>query len=123
MSLKARHCIDIGLYNKGTSHLNSGTTNGGLKVNRLQDFREPFTPPCFCARIAAMNEKGKQALQAFSHGDMSAIELRRRLGGATYGEVLRLLSEENLPLPSAPTAGREEQLERARAWMFPKNVP
>jgi len=70
-----------------------------------------------------MNEKEKLALEAFSHGDMTAIELRRRLGGATYGEVLRLLSEQELPLPRAPEAGREEQIRRARAWMFPKHVP
>jgi hypothetical protein len=70
-----------------------------------------------------MNEKEKQALGAYSRGEMTALELRRRLGGATYGEVLRLLSEEDLPLPHAPVAGREEQIERARSWMFPKNVP
>lgn len=67
-----------------------------------------------------MNEKEKKALEAFSHGEMSALDLRRRLGGATYGDVLRLLSDEELPLPRAPVAGREEQLARARAWMFPK---
>jgi hypothetical protein len=64
----------------------------------------------------------KAALEAYSRGDMSAIELRRRLNGATYGEVLGLLNEHNLPLPRAPVAGREEQIERARAWLFPKNV-
>lgn len=69
-----------------------------------------------------MNQKEKQALEAFSRGEMTALELRRRLGGATYGEVLRLLSEAELPLPRAPEKGREEQLERARAWMFPKHV-
>jgi len=70
-----------------------------------------------------MNENEKLALKAFSHGDMTAIELRRRLGGATYGDVLRLLSEQGLPLPRAPEAGREEQIARARSWMFPKDVP
>jgi len=70
-----------------------------------------------------MNEKEKLALEAFSKGGMTAIELRRRLGGATYGEVLRLMSEEALPLPRAPVAGREEQIKRAHSWMFPKNVP
>jgi hypothetical protein len=69
-----------------------------------------------------MNEKEKQALEAFSHGETTALELRRRLGGATYGEVLRLLSEAELPLPRAPESGREEQIKRARAWMFPKHV-
>ena len=70
-----------------------------------------------------MGEKDKQALEAFSCGKMTAIELRRRLGGASYGDVLRLLSDENMPLPRAPEAGREEQISRARSWMFPKNVP
>jgi hypothetical protein len=61
------------------------------------------------------------ALEAYSRGEMTAIDLRRRLGGIGYGEVLRLLSEANLPLPRAPTAGREADIARARAWMFPKN--
>ena len=67
-----------------------------------------------------MNEKEERALEAFSHGDMTALDLRRRLGNATYGEVLCLLSERDLPLPRAPVAGREEELARARSWMFPK---
>ena len=70
-----------------------------------------------------MNEPDRQALEAYSRGDMTAIELRRRLGDATYGDVLALLSDAELPLPRAPIAGREEQLKRARAWMFPQNVP
>jgi hypothetical protein len=69
-----------------------------------------------------MDTKAKAALEAYSRGDMTALALRRRLGGATYGEVLRLLSEQNLPLPRAPVAGREAQIERARAWMFPKHA-
>jgi len=60
-----------------------------------------------------------EALAAYSRGEMTAIELRRRLGGITYGDVLRLLSEAGLPLPRAPTAGREAQLALARKWMFP----
>jgi hypothetical protein len=70
-----------------------------------------------------MNETEKHALEAFSRGEMTALELRRRLGGATYGEILSLLSEVELPLPRAPVAGREKQIERARSWMFPKHVP
>jgi hypothetical protein len=64
----------------------------------------------------------KKFLEAYSRGEMTALELRRRLNGASYGDVLRLLSEADLPLPRAPVAGREEQIERARAWMFPKHV-
>jgi len=44
-----------------------------------------------------MDEKDRKALEAYSHGAMTALELRRRLGGATYGEVLALLSEAGLP--------------------------
>jgi hypothetical protein len=68
-----------------------------------------------------MSDDDKQGLQAFSRGDMTALELRRRLGGATYGDLLRLLSEARLPLPRAPVAGREEQIRRAHAWMFPRH--
>ncbi|MEO5331388.1 MAG: hypothetical protein H7839_05140 [Magnetococcus sp. YQC-5] len=70
-----------------------------------------------------MNEQQKSALEAFSSGKMTAIELRRRFGGATYGDILLLLSELDLPLPRAPTMGREEQIRLAHSWMFPKHVP
>lgn len=69
-----------------------------------------------------LNDQNRRALQAFSRGDMTAIELRRRLDGASYGDVLRLLSDERLPLPQASVAGREEQIDRAHAWMFPDRV-
>lgn len=62
----------------------------------------------------------RAALQAYSRGAMTALELRRRLGEATYGEVLQLLRAEGLPLPRAPVEGREAQLARAREWLFPK---
>ena len=68
-----------------------------------------------------MGQKEKQALEAYSRGEMTALELRCRLRGASYGEVLRLLSEAALPLPRAPVAGREAQIQRAREWMFPKH--
>lgn len=69
-----------------------------------------------------MNETDRKALQAFSQGAMTAIELRRRLGNATFGEILLLLGQEALPLPRAPVAGRKEQIARARSWMFPPDV-
>jgi hypothetical protein len=69
-----------------------------------------------------MDETQRQALEAYSRGQMTALELRRRLGDIGYGDVLRLLSEADLPLPRAPVAGREEAIARARAWMFPKHA-
>ena len=69
-----------------------------------------------------MDDKQRQALEAYSRGEMTALDLRRRLGGATYGEVLILLGEADLPLPQASTNGRDKQIARARAWMFPKHV-
>ncbi|MBW4093373.1 MAG: hypothetical protein HIU82_20070 [Proteobacteria bacterium] len=69
-----------------------------------------------------MAETENQALAVYSRCEMTAIALRRRLHDASYGEVLRLLSEAGLPLPRAPVAGREAQIARARAWMFPKHT-
>jgi hypothetical protein len=64
----------------------------------------------------------KEALQAFSRDEMTALDLRHRLGGASYGDLLSLISAAELPLPRAPDAGREEQIRRARARMFPHSV-
>ena len=69
-----------------------------------------------------MDDATRLALESYSVGRMGALELRRRLGNATYGEVLRLLSEAGLPLPRASQVGREAQIARAHAWMFPKHV-
>jgi hypothetical protein len=69
-----------------------------------------------------MDETDAAALKAFSDGQMTALELCRRLQGATYGDVLRLLSERNLPLPRAGSSGREADIQRARAWLFPKHA-
>jgi hypothetical protein len=69
-----------------------------------------------------MDEKNRIALEAYSRGEMTALELRRRLGGATVGEVLERLAEAGLPLPRAPVTGREEQIARARSWMFPRGA-
>lgn len=69
------------------------------------------------AFLAAMTDE--EALAANSRGEIDIIALRRKLGGATFGEVLRRLGEAGLPLPRAPVAGREAEIARARAWMFP----
>lgn len=58
-------------------------------------------------------------LKAYSRGEISAIDLRRRLGGIGYGDILRLLADAHLPLPRIPTAGREAHLDQARRWLFP----
>jgi hypothetical protein len=60
-------------------------------------------------------------LKLYSDGEMSALELRRRLGEASYGDVLRLLSDAELPLPRASQAGREAEIAQARAWLFPNH--
>jgi hypothetical protein len=65
-----------------------------------------------------LTQRQLKGLRGYSQGEVTAVDLRRRLGGATYGEVLGLLGAENLPLPRAPLDGREEQLERARRWLF-----
>ncbi len=70
----------------------------------------------------SMGDKRLQALNAYSRGEMIALQLRGRLGGATFGEVLMLLGAADLPLPRAPVEGREEQFQRPREWMFPKHA-
>jgi hypothetical protein len=69
-----------------------------------------------------MDEVERQALESYSRGDITALDLRRRLEGASFGDVLLLLSKAGLPLPRAPVTGREAQIQRAREWMFPKHV-
>jgi len=57
-------------------------------------------------------------LERFSRAEISAVELRRSLGGLTYGDVLRELAQRGLPLPRAPQAGREERIATAHMWLF-----
>lgn len=47
-----------------------------------------------------LDQTNLTSLEAYSRCEMSAIELRKRFGGITYGDVLLLLSEHNLPLPN-----------------------
>jgi len=68
-----------------------------------------------------MNEVERtDLLRRYSEGRISAIELRRALGGITFGDMLIELAKRDLPLPRAPEAGRRERIAAARAWLFPK---
>ncbi len=59
-------------------------------------------------------------LKRYSEGQISAIELRRALGGITFGDVLIELAKRELQLPRAPEAGRQQRIAAARALLFPK---
>lgn len=61
-----------------------------------------------------------ELLKRYSAGQISAIELRRALGGITFGDVLIELAARDLSLPRAPEAGREQRIAAARGWLFPK---
>ena len=61
-----------------------------------------------------------ELLKRYSEARISAIELRRALGGITFGDVLIELAKRDLPLPRAPEAGREQRIAAARALLFPK---
>ena len=58
-------------------------------------------------------------LRRYSEARMSAVELRRALGGATFGDVLIELARRDLPLPRAPEAGRQQRIAAARKLLFP----
>lgn len=68
-------------------------------------------------------ESDKQALiRRFSRGETTAMDVRMRLGGATYGDLLQMVAELGLTMPRPSEIGREQQLATARAWMFPDHV-
>jgi len=58
-------------------------------------------------------------LERYSRADISAIDLRRALGGIGYGDVIIELAQRNLPLPRASQVGRERQIARLEALLFP----
>lgn len=66
------------------------------------------------------DQSDRAILLAYSTGRMTAMEARRRLGSVGFGDLLRRLADAGLALPTAPTAGREERLARARERLFPK---
>jgi hypothetical protein len=58
-------------------------------------------------------------LERYSRAEISDAELRHRLGDISYADVIIELGKRNLPLPRASQKGREEQLAKAHAWLFP----
>jgi hypothetical protein len=62
----------------------------------------------------------KDLLGRYSRAEISAMRLRRELGGITYGDVLIQLAAHDLPLPRTPQAGSRERIARARAVLFPR---
>jgi hypothetical protein len=61
-------------------------------------------------------------LERYSHAEISAAELRRKLGDISYADVIIELAKRNIPLPRASQKGREERLARAHAWLFPHSA-
>jgi hypothetical protein len=61
-------------------------------------------------------------LKRYSEARMSAVELRRALGAASFGDVLVELAKRDLPLPRAPEAGRQERIAAARRLLFPHDA-
>jgi hypothetical protein len=59
-------------------------------------------------------------LERYSRADISAVELRRALGGITFADVLIELAKHDLPLPRASQAGRGQRIAEARALLFPR---
>lgn len=47
------------------------------------------------------------------------MQLRRALGGITYGDVLMALAKHDLSLPHTPQPGSQDRIARARAVLFP----
>ena len=62
----------------------------------------------------------RDLLRRYSEGRISAIELRRTLGGLSFGDVLVELAKQDFPLPRAPEAGRYERIAVARPLLFPQ---
>lgn len=61
-------------------------------------------------------------LQSYSRGEITALDLRHRMGEATYGEVLIAMGAADLPLPIASQKGREDRLALAKSWLFPAHA-
>ena len=66
------------------------------------------------------DDETNELLKRYSTAKISAIELRRALGGITFGDVLIELAKRDLPLPRAPEAGRLQHIAAARSLLFPQ---
>jgi hypothetical protein len=67
-----------------------------------------------------MTDLEKETLiKRYADAQISSVELRRLLGDVSYGDIIVELAALNLPLPQAPTAGREARIAFARDLMFP----
>ena len=70
-----------------------------------------------------MNETEKfRLLERYSRAQISAVEVRRALGGITFGDLLMELAKQDLPLPRADQSGREQRIAEARALLFPPSA-
>ena len=70
-------------------------------------------------RISNMIAKELLALlERFSRGEVTALDVRRRMDDATYGDVLVAMGAANLPLPIASQKGREDRIALAKNWLF-----
>jgi hypothetical protein len=72
------------------------------------------------AYSGGMDEAEKlRLLERYAQATISAMEVRRALGGITFGDLLVELAKRDLSLPRASRAGREERIAEARALLFP----
>ncbi len=68
------------------------------------------------------DDEKTRLVEQYSRAGISAVELRHALGDISYADVIIELAKRDLPLPRASQVGREEQIARAEAWLFPKRV-
>jgi hypothetical protein len=70
-----------------------------------------------------MTEEEKTRLvEQYSRAEISAVDLRHALGNIGYADVIIELAKRDLPLPRASQVGREEQIAKAAAWLFPTDA-
>lgn len=112
--LSARHlasCAGVNLKPVRSPGAGIGRLARGQIYGNLQSERGEFS----------MTEaQTAKLLKLYSKAYISVVELRRALGGITFGDVLIELAKRDLPLPRAPEAGCQQRIAAARAVLFPK---